>query len=172
MYVWRSLLKEGAIGKPGAGDGVDASARIAVMANHPRLVSVVLEVADLERSERLYREGFGLELHSSHHDDDGRWIGGAHSAVSWTDGAFAHFALYAAKGVERTTGAQVGFRVEDLDSAHERAVVAGAEVIHGPIAQPWGQIRPLPGFRRERGGADGGGVMRWPCTAFECRERK
>ena len=116
-----------------------ASASIAGMANHPRLVSVVLEVADLARSERLYREGFGLELHSSHHDDDDRWIGGAHAAVSWTDGAFAHFALYAAKGGEPTTGAQVGFRVDDLDSAHERAVAAGAGVIHGPIAQPWGR---------------------------------
>ena len=123
----------------GLGNGVDASATIAGMTNQPRLVSVVLEVADLERSERLYREGFGLGLHSSHHDDDDRWIGGAHAAVSWTDGAFAHFALYAAKGVERTTGAQVGFRVDDLDLAHERAVAAGAEVIHGPIPQPWGR---------------------------------
>jgi predicted enzyme related to lactoylglutathione lyase len=112
---------------------------IAVVVKQPRLVSVVIEVADLERSARLYREGFGLELHSSLHDDDDRWIGGAHAAVSWTDGAFAHFALYAGKGAERTTGAQVGFRVDDLDSAHERAVAAGAEVIHGPIPQPWGR---------------------------------
>ena len=139
MYVWRSLLKEGAVGKRRAGDSVDASGSIADMTNHPRLVSVVLEVADLKRSERLYREGFGLDLHSSHHDDDDRWIVGAHAAVSWTDGAFAHFALYAAKGGEPTTGAQVGFRVDDLDAAHERAVAAGAEVIHGPIAQPWGR---------------------------------
>ena len=123
----------------GLGNGVDASATIAGMTNQPRLVSVVLEVADLERSERLYREGFGLDLHSSHHDDDDRWIGGTHAAVSWTDGAFAHFALYQAKGVERTTGAQVGFRVDDLEASHERAVAAGAEVIHGPIAQPWGR---------------------------------
>ena len=109
------------------------------MANHPRLVSVVLEVADLARSERLYREGFGLDLHGSHHDDDDRWIGGAHAAVSWTDGAFVHFALYQAKDTGRTTGAQVGFRVDDLNAAHEQAVAAGAEVIHGPIAQPWGR---------------------------------
>jgi predicted enzyme related to lactoylglutathione lyase len=109
------------------------------VATQPRLVSVVLEVADLERSERLYREGFGLVLHSSRHDEDDRWIGGAHAAVSWNDGAFAHFALYAAKGAERTAGAQVGFRVDDLDSAHSRAVAAGAEVVHGPIPQPWGR---------------------------------
>lgn len=109
------------------------------MTKQPRLVSAILEVADLDRSERLYREGFGLDLHRSHHDDDDRWIGGAHAAVSWTDGAFMHFALYTAKGSEGTRGAQVGFRVDDLDLAHERAVAAGAEVIHGPVSQPWGR---------------------------------
>lgn len=109
------------------------------MATHPRLVSVVLEVADLARSERLYREGFGLDLHNSRHDDDDRWIGGAHAAVSWSDGAFVHFALYAAKGSELTQGAQVGFHVDDLDRAHAQAVAAGAEVIHGPMPQPWGR---------------------------------
>jgi predicted enzyme related to lactoylglutathione lyase len=109
------------------------------MVPQPRLVSVVIEVADLERAERLYREAFGLDLHSSHHDEDDRWIGGAHAAVSWSEGAFVHFALYAAKGPERTTGVQVGFRVDDLDIAHQRAVGAGAELIHGPVAQPWGR---------------------------------
>ena len=112
---------------------------IAAVATQPRLVSVVLEVADLDRSARLYREGFGLDLHGSRHDDDDRWIGGAHAAVSWSDGAFVHFALYAAKGAERTQGAQVGFRVDDLDGAHARAVAAGAEVIHAPMPQPWGR---------------------------------
>ena len=108
------------------------------MASAPRLVSVVLEVADLERSERLYREAFGLDLHRSVHADSDRWIGGAHAAISWTDGVFLHFALYAAKDPDPTKSAQVGFRVADLDSAHQRAVAAGAEVIHGPVPQPWG----------------------------------
>ena len=103
-----------------------------------RLVAVVLEVADLDRSEALYRDGFGLALHRSLHHNDDQWIGGAHAAISWTEGAFLHFALYAAKGTP-TTGAQVGFAVADLDAAQRRALAAGAGLIHGPVSQPWGR---------------------------------
>lgn len=103
-----------------------------------RLVAVVLEVADLDRSEALYRDGFGLALHRSLHDNDDRWIGGAHAAASWTEGAFLHFALYAAKGTP-SSGTQVGFAVNDLATAHKCALAAGAQLIHGPIVQPWGQ---------------------------------
>ena len=105
-----------------------------------RLVAVILEVADLDRSVRLYRDGFGIELHASDHDDgNDRWIGGAHAAISWTSGAFFHFALYAAKGDGPTRGAQVGFAVDDLDAAHATALEAGAEMIHEPRPQPWGR---------------------------------
>jgi predicted enzyme related to lactoylglutathione lyase len=104
----------------------------------PRLVSVVFEVSDLDRSEALYCDGFGLTLHRSQHDDDDRWIGGAHAAVSWNDGAFLHFALYATKGTT-TKAAQIGIQVDDIDAAHLRAIAAGAHVIHPPINQPWGR---------------------------------
>jgi len=100
---------------------------------------VVLEVTDLDRSLPLYRDGFGLDLHASHHDDDDRWIGGGHAALSWTEGAFLHFALYQAKTSVPTTGAQVSFQVEDLAQAHAAAVAAGAEVMHEPRDQPWGR---------------------------------
>jgi predicted enzyme related to lactoylglutathione lyase len=100
---------------------------------------VVFEVADLDRSLRLYRDGFGLDLHIEDHHGDDRWISGRHAATSWTDGAFIHFAMYASKDGSVTQRSQVGFRVEDLDGAHGRAVAAGAELIHGPKAQPWGR---------------------------------
>lgn len=110
----------------------------------PRLVTVVLEVADLDRSLPLYRDGFGLDLHDNAHDDDDRWIGGRHAAVSWTDGAFMHFALFQAKTPVPTTGAQVAFRIDDLPRAHEAAVAAGAEVVHEPRDQPWGRSARYP----------------------------
>ena len=50
-----------------------------------------------------------------------------------------HFALYASKDGEVTKGAQIAFRVADLEVAHARAVAAGADVIHGPKPQPWGR---------------------------------
>lgn len=108
-----------------------------------RLVTVVLEVSDLDRSLALYRDGFGLDLHLSDHEGgeheaDDRWISGRHAATTWKEGAFLHFALYASKG-DRTSGAQVSFRVDDIDRAHDAAVSAGAEVLHPPRSEPWGR---------------------------------
>jgi len=113
------------------------------MSEPSRLVTVVLEVGDLDRAVALYRDGFGLDLHLSDHQgaghgDDDRWISGRHAAISWTEGAFLHFALYESKG-ERTTGAQVSFRVDDLDQMHVAAGAAGAEVLHEPRIEPWGR---------------------------------
>ena len=108
-----------------------------------RLVTVVLEVADLDRSLALYRDAIGLDLHvddhgGGEHGDTDRWIGGRHAAMSWTDGAFLHFALYEAKEEEATRGAQIAFRVADLQATHEAMVRTGAEVLHLPRREPWG----------------------------------
>jgi len=105
-----------------------------------RLVAVVIEVADLDRSAALYRDGFGIPLKEpDDHAGDDRWISGRHCATSWTDGAFLHFALYEKKTDEVTTAAQLGVAVVDLDAAHGRALAAGAEEIHPPKQQPWGR---------------------------------
>ena len=108
-----------------------------------RTLHVGLRVADLDRAVALYRDGFGLDLHTSDHQggghgEDDRWISGRHAAITWTDGAFLHFALYESRGGP-TSGAQVSFRVDDLDEAHERAIAAGATVLHGPRNEPWGR---------------------------------
>ena len=51
---------------------------------------------------------------------------------------FIHFALYEANNGQATHGAQISFRVLNLDRAHTRAVRAGARIIHEPKPQPWG----------------------------------
>ena len=105
-----------------------------------RLVAVVLEVADLERSVRLYRDAFGIALKDpDEHVAGDRWVGGLHCATSWTEGEYIHFALYEAKDDGPTTRAQVSFRVDDIDTWHARAVAAGAEVLHEPRAEEWGR---------------------------------
>ena len=104
-----------------------------------RLVTVVLTVADLNDSVRLFTEGFGLDLHVDDHHGDEAWISGRHAATSWTDGDFIHFALYETRDGSTSRGAQVAFRVDDLDAAHQRAVAAGASVLHPPTPQPWGR---------------------------------
>ncbi len=107
--------------------------------NANRLTAVVLTVSDLDRSVRLYQDGFGLALHIDDHQGDDRWISGRHAATSWTDGGFMHFALYESKDGAATNRAQVAFRVPDLEHAHELAVAAGARVVHQPKPQPWGR---------------------------------
>jgi predicted enzyme related to lactoylglutathione lyase len=115
------------------------------MTEPSRLVKVVLAVADLDRSAALYRDGFGVPLkppddhEGGAHGTGDRWVSGRHCATSWTEGAFLHFALYAARADEVTTHAQVGFRVDDLDAAHLAAVNAGAVVMHEPRAEAWGR---------------------------------
>jgi predicted enzyme related to lactoylglutathione lyase len=104
-----------------------------------RLVTVVLRVSDLDRSAALYRDGFGLDLHFGDHEGNDEWTSGHHAATTWHEGAFLHFALYQSHDAAATTRAQIAFRVDDLDSAHRRALNAGAELVHEPQTQPWGR---------------------------------
>jgi predicted enzyme related to lactoylglutathione lyase len=108
------------------------------MAKYVRLVAVILEVSDLERSEALYRDAFGLDLHPGDNGVDDRWIGGRHAEISWQEGAYLHFALYPAKE-KPTSGAQISLSVDDIDNAHAAAVRAGAHALHEPRTEPWGR---------------------------------
>ena len=106
-----------------------------------RIIFIALNVEDLERSISFYRDAFGVEFHSDLNEPaSDPWYGGEHCAYSWTDGAFLHFALFPTRLPERPVSrdAQLGFGVEDIESGHARAVVAGAEVVHPPRAEPWG----------------------------------
>ena len=84
-----------------------------------RLIAVVIEVADLDRSAALYRDGFGVPLKppDDHHGNDRRVRRHNRCATSWTEGAFLHFAIYEAKTEERTTHVQISFEVGDLEIA-------------------------------------------------------
>jgi len=106
-----------------------------------RLVTVVFVVSDLDRTAKLYREAFGLDLHDGDHMGDDSWTSGRHAATSWTDGAYMHFALYESRDGASTHGAQVAFCVADIAAAHQRAVGARAAVLHGPKPQACRSLR-------------------------------
>jgi len=108
------------------------------MAEHDRLVAVILEVSDLDSSAALYRDAFGLDLHPGDNGGNDQWIGGRHAEISWRQGAYLHFALYSAKK-QPTSGAQITIAVDDIDRAHAVAVAAGAHVLHEPRTEPWGR---------------------------------
>lgn len=95
--------------------------------------------SNFDRAVRLSGDAFGLDLHVDNHHGDDPWTSGRHAACSWTDGAFMHFALYESKDGTCTSGAQIAFRVSDLDAAHERAIKAGAFVLHDPTPQLGGR---------------------------------
>ena len=107
-----------------------------------RMIFIALNVADLARSVAFYRDAFDIEFHNDHNEPaDDTWYGGEHSAFSWTDGAFLHFALFPALPPQRavTRDVQLGFNVADINRAHRRAVGSGALIVHGPRDEPWGR---------------------------------
>jgi predicted enzyme related to lactoylglutathione lyase len=108
------------------------------MAQHARLVAVILEVSDLDSSAALYRDAFDLDLHPGDNGVDDPWIGGRQAEISWREGDHLHFALYPARE-KPTSGAQIGLSVDDIDDAHATAVLAGAAVLHEPRTEPWGR---------------------------------
>ena len=110
----------------------------------PRIVLIVIEVKDVLRSARLYEDAFGIPLHVDDHRGDihgadDRWTSGVHAAHSWKEGAFLHFALYPAKEDGPTSNVQVGLSVDNLESADERALDNGAELVHAARDEPWGR---------------------------------
>jgi predicted enzyme related to lactoylglutathione lyase len=109
------------------------------------MVAVIVEVADLERSAALYRDGFGIDLHDGDNGVDDRWTGGKHAEVSWADGAYLHFALYAAKDAP-TSGVQLSFAVDDVALAAQVAEGQGARLVHAPRVEAWGTSARLMDF--------------------------
>ena len=105
-----------------------------------RLVFVALNTSDLEKSTSFYKDLFGIPLESDDTPGDDVWIGGRHAELSWSEGAYLHFALFQERPPERkaTTNSQIGFFVDDLDRLHEQAEGAGVAVLHPPREEPWG----------------------------------
>jgi lactoylglutathione lyase len=103
-----------------------------------RVILLVLEVADIERSLAFYRDLLGIPLKRElDHGGTDRWISGEHAALSWHD-SFFHFALYKSKGAV-TRDVQLGFPVGDLDTMHRLMVAADVLVDVEPRDEPWGR---------------------------------
>jgi catechol 2,3-dioxygenase-like lactoylglutathione lyase family enzyme len=104
-----------------------------------RLQLVLLRASDLERSARFYRELIGIPLERGDNRRPGDpWIGGGHHEYSWREGGYLHFSVYPGSAQEHTSGAHIGFHVEDLQAMHRRLVEADVRVLHAPRAEPWG----------------------------------
>ena len=98
----------------------------------PRLVFVALRVRDVDASARFYRDAFGIDLHEGQPPEP-------HAEVSWTEGAYLHFALFPTGDESSMSNTQIGFHVDGVDAAHVRAAAAGANVVYPPRDEPWGR---------------------------------
>ncbi len=106
-----------------------------------RIVFLALWVSDLEKSAAFYRDSLGVAVHEGFNEPVGDpWIDGRHFELSWREGAYFHFALFPVRqGRQVTSGAEVGFSVDDVDAKHERLVATGVEVVHEP--KTWKGLR-------------------------------
>jgi len=109
-----------------AGGGVEPSVSGA------RPVLVALRVRDLAESARFYHDSLGLEIAYA----GGGMLEERHAECSWPDGV--RLLLFEAPPGEETARLQLGFAVDHLPSAHERASATGATVLHPPRDEPGG----------------------------------
>jgi catechol 2,3-dioxygenase-like lactoylglutathione lyase family enzyme len=103
-----------------------------------RYASTILYVPDVGAAVAFYTTAFGLEPGFAD-------PGGTYATLAGEGGQLA-FASHdqAAAGVgDEGRAAPAGFEVwietDDVPGAVERAVAAGAELLHEPVVKPWGQ---------------------------------
>lgn len=93
-----------------------------------RIAMVNIGVKDLEPARRFYEETFGVEFAEERHEGGVTHLNA--SFGTWPSDSFFLIQLW--PGSDRAGTADVGFLVEDLDAAYERALAAGGTDVHGP----------------------------------------
>jgi catechol 2,3-dioxygenase-like lactoylglutathione lyase family enzyme len=103
-----------------------------------RYASTILYVPDVAAAVAFYGEAFGLEPGFVEH-------GGTYATLAGEGGTLA-FASHdqAAQGVgdearRPPAGFEVWIETGDVPGAVQRALAAGAELVHEPERKPWGQ---------------------------------
>jgi catechol 2,3-dioxygenase-like lactoylglutathione lyase family enzyme len=103
----------------------------------------IFYVSDVEASLAFFEEAFGL-LRRFYHESGYGEIGTGSTALG-----FASHTLGASNlpngyvQADRSAvplGMEIALVTDDVQSAFDRAVLAGAEPLKSPIAKPWGQI--------------------------------
>ena len=94
-----------------------------------RMNLVVLRCRDIESSRALYASlGLAFELHQ-------HGTGAQHYACERDGWVFELYPLTATS----TSGARIGFAVDDIDAAVEAWRQAGGRVVREPATSPWGR---------------------------------
>ncbi len=107
-----------------------------------------VDVDDVERAVRFYRDGLGLRLGRRLFDGAVAEMLGASSPIYLLDRAAGSGASDAAPSAVRRydrhwTPVHLDFAVDDVDAAAARAVAAGGTLESGPTSHDWGRIATL-----------------------------
>ncbi|NNC11298.1 glyoxalase [Planctomonas sp. JC2975] len=88
---------------------------------------IVVSVSDLERSLGVYAGALGLSV---------AW---SNDEVATLDADGVEVMLHRRQPTPGDHGIAATFTVDDVDQATTAAVTAGAEIVHGPDDEPWGE---------------------------------
>lgn len=105
----------------------------------------IVYVADVPASLAFFERAFGLKTRFLH--ESGAYgeveTGAAGTTLAFVDHATARDSVqhdYVAAGASsQPLGMEIGFTVDDVPAAFDRAVAAGAKVLAAPVTKPWGQ---------------------------------
>jgi catechol 2,3-dioxygenase-like lactoylglutathione lyase family enzyme len=118
-----------------------------------RFAYTILYVPDVERAAAFYETVFGLER--GYADPEGNYLALQSGSTTL---AFAREGFVANNGVRfepvrpdaPPPAIEIGFEVDDIATAYERAIASGATPWYEPAEQPWGQtvsyVRDPNGF--------------------------
>ena len=101
-------------------------------------------VEDVEASLAFFEAAFGLARRFVAPGGGYGELETGATALAFADHATAHGSLgqdyVAADGSARPLGIEVGLVTDDVPAAVQRAVAAGATLLHEPTTKPWGQV--------------------------------
>jgi len=105
----------------------------------------IVYVADVAASLAFFDKAFGLVTRFLH--ESGAYgeleTGAGGTTLAFVDHATARDSVQhdyvAADASPRPLGMEIGFTVEDVQTAFDRAVSAGATALAAPVTKPWGQ---------------------------------
>ena len=93
-----------------------------------RIAMVNIGVKELEDSRRFYEEVFGIRFREESHEGGAKHL----NASFGTWGTDSFFLIQLWPNSERAGTADIGFLVDDVEGAYNRALAAGGADVHGP----------------------------------------
>lgn len=104
----------------------------------------IVYVDDVEASLAFFERAFGLPRRFVAPGGGYGELETGATALAFADHATARGSLgqdyLSAAGSAQPLGIEIGLVTDDVPAAVQRAVAAGATLLHEPVAKPWGQV--------------------------------